>query len=90
MRKNYSSEFKVKAVLQLLKGEKTASQLASELEVHPAQLSQWKKSFMDHAQSAFEAHRKANKDSEANTCELYEEIGRMKMELAWFKKKLLS
>ena len=83
MRKNYSSEFKVKAVLQLLKGEKTASQLASELEVHPVQLSQWKKNFMAHAQSAFEGGKKANKDSETKTGELYEEIGRMKDDTAW-------
>ncbi len=90
MRKHYSNEFKIRAVLQLLKEDRTASQVASELEVHPVQLSQWKKSFMEHAQSAFDRRKKASKSSETPASQLYEEIGRMKMELAWFKKKLMS
>ncbi len=54
IRKRYSPEFKVKAVLEVLKGEKTAAQLAGELGVHPIQLSEWKKHFLEHSAQVFE------------------------------------
>jgi putative transposase len=88
-RKQYSSEFKLKAVIEMLKGEKTATQLASELGVHPVALSEWKRHFMEAGPQIFE---KAKKASRANIeakerAELFEQIGRLKMELEWLKKK---
>ena len=60
-RKQYSPEFKLKAVLEVLKGEKTATQLAGELEVHPLVLSEWKKQFLAKGAQIFEKSRKAFK-----------------------------
>jgi len=55
--------------------------------VHPGQLSQWKKMFLEHAQGAFQGKVKSDSSISAKQLnELYEEIGRMRMELAWYKK----
>lgn len=89
-RKQYSSEFKVKAVLEILRGDKTASQLSGELGVHPIVLSDWKKHFLSSASIIFEKPGKAtgiNQDSKEKA-ELFEQIGRLKMEVEWLKKKL--
>ena len=60
-RKKYSADFKLKAVMEVLKKEKTAAQLAGELEVHPLVLSGWKKHFMKAGSQIFEKPRKASK-----------------------------
>lgn len=88
-RKKYSAEFKLKAVLEILKGEKTASQLAGELGVHPIVLSTWKKHFMEMGSQIFEKPRKLSKvrSEEKEKAELFEQIGRLKMDLEWLKKK---
>lgn len=89
-RKRYSPEFKLKAVLKVLKGDKTATQLAGELEVHPLVLSEWKKHFMKDGSQIFERGKKRSKNNEEEKekGELFEQIGRLKMELEWLKKKL--
>ena len=89
-RKQYSPEFKVKAVLEVLKGEKTAAQLAGELGVHPIVLSDWKKHFLAEASQVFARSGKTtgtNQIAKEKT-ELFEQIGRLKMEVEWLKKKL--
>lgn len=88
-RKRYSPEFKLKVVLEILKGEKTAAQLAGELEVHPLVLSDWKRHFLEKGAQVFERPRKASKmnDEAKEKAELFEQIGRLKMELEWLKKK---
>ena len=87
-RKHDSPEFKLRAVVELLKGEKTAGQLAGELGVHPLMLSEWKKHFLAKGAQIFERQRKTSKMDEENKekAELYEQIGRLKMELEWLKK----
>jgi len=89
-RKQYSPEFKIKAVLEVLKKEKTASQLAGELGVHPLVLSDWKKHFLADASRVFEKPRKGSSASQEakEKTELFEQIGRLKMEVEWLKKKL--
>ena len=89
-RKTYSAEFKLKAVLEVLKGDKTAAQLAGELEVNPIVLSDWKKHFKEVGAQAFEKPRKTTKrkKEEKEKTELFEQIGRLKMEIEWLKKKL--
>lgn len=89
-RKQYSPEFKVKAVLEVLKGEKTTAQLSGELEVHPLVLSDWKKHFLTGASRIFERPGRASRmNQEAKEkAELFEQIGRLKMEVEWLKKKL--
>jgi transposase len=90
IRRKFSAEFKLKAVMEILKGEKTATQLAGELEVHPLVLSDWKKHFLEVGAQIFEKPRKASKINEEakEKSELFEQIGRLKMENEWLKKKL--
>ena len=89
-RKQYTPEFKLKAVLEVLKGDKTASQLAGELGVHPQVLSDWKTHFLEESTQVFARAKQASK-VRAETKEkaaLFEQIGRLKMEVEWLKKKL--
>jgi transposase-like protein len=88
-RKKYSPEFKLKAVVEVLKGEKTAAQLSGELGVHPMALSEWKKIFTENGAQIFARRNKIkNSSEEKEKAELFEQIGRLKMELEWLKKKL--
>ncbi len=90
-RKHYSSEFKLKAVVEVLKGEKTAAQLAGDLGVHPMVLSEWKKIFTEVGPQIFSKQRRVKIGSEAREkAELFEQIGRLKMQVEWLKKKLES
>lgn len=89
VRRKHTPEFKLKAVLEVLKGEKSAAQLAGELEVHPGALSEWKKQFIEEGSQIFAKPRKAKEAAkEKEQAELFEQIGRLKMENEWLKKKL--
>jgi len=90
IRKKYSPEFKLKVVIEILKGDKTAGQLAGEFGVHPMQLTEWKKHFLEEGAQIFERPKKASKGSEEakEQAQLFEQIGRLKMENEWLKKKL--
>jgi transposase len=91
IRKHHSPEFKLKAVVEVLKGEKTAAQLAGELGVHPMALSEWKKLFSETGAQIFARKSRKNKGpDEKEKSELFEQIGRLKMENEWLKKKLES
>ncbi len=91
MRKSFTGKFKLKAVLEILKEEKSISQLASELDVHPNQLTKWKKEAMAGLVEILEdGRRKGDKEKEVlkNTIqELYTEIGELTTKLSWLKKK---
>ena len=90
-RKQHTPEFKLKAVLEVLKGEKTASQLAGELQIHPMVLSEWKKHFLEASPQIFTKLKKSKATAEAKEqAELFEQIGRLKMENEWLKKKCVS
>lgn len=88
-RRQYSAQYKFKVALEAAKGEKTLSELASETGVHPNQISSWKRQLLTDGTELFERNgaSKAAGPSEAE-CELYEQIGRLKMELEWLKKKV--
>ncbi len=87
-RKQFSGAFKAKVALNAIKGEKTLSELASLHEVHPNQIRQWKKKVMDELPNLFSCKReKADQDQEALIDELYKQIGQLKVELDWLKKK---
>ncbi len=89
IRKKHSPEFKLRAVLEILKGDKTASQLGGELGVHPMMLSNWKKHFLEHGPEIFEKSARSLRQSQHQKQEeeLFEQIGRLKMENEWLKKK---
>lgn len=87
-RKQYSGQFKFKVALEAAKGMKTLSELASETGVHPTQIGQWKRQLLEEGGELFSqaSQRQAQTVAEEQT-ELYEQIGRLKMELEWLKKK---
>ena len=86
-RKQYSAEFKFKVALEAAKGLKTINQLASEYELHPNQVSQWKRQLLEEGTTLF-SNGSAQQQREAAKveAELYEQIGRLKMEVEWLKK----
>lgn len=87
-RRQYSAEYKFRIAMEAAKNGKTVSQLASESGVHPTQISEWKATLMTEGASLFE-RRSAVKGQGASKSEseLYEQIGRLKMEVEWLKKK---
>jgi transposase-like protein len=88
IRKRHSAAFKARIALEAAKQNKTISGLAKEHQVHPVQISQWKKQLLDGLESLFETGAASRRpDPEKLQTELYEQIGRLQMELAWVKKK---
>lgn len=90
MRKRHSSEFKAKVVQELLKEEKSLSQIASDHGVHPNQLRQWKAKALEGLPTLFERDGKAQQEKAAHeqqVQELYAEIGRRTTQVSWLKKK---
>jgi transposase len=81
-RSQYSPVFKLKAVLMLLKEEKTAAEIASELEIHPTMLHAWHREFLEKAAGIFADKRKRKDDqaSEKLNEHLYKQIGQLKVE----------
>ena len=86
--KNHSARFKAKVALEAVKGAKTLSELASKYEVHPNQIRQWKKQLLDQISDIFvdKRKRKSNDDEKLKE-ELYQQIGKLKVENDWLKKK---
>lgn len=91
MRKHYSATFKAEMVKELLKEEKTVSQLASESGVHPTQLKEWKRIALQGLPELFnrngQAVEKLTQQHEQKLDELYAEIGRLTTQVTWLKKK---
>lgn len=87
-RKIFSGEFKAKIALEAIRGLKTVNEIAQNFGVHPTQVGLWKKELQEQAASLFEVKRGAKPvDPSATPERLYSEIGRLKMELDWLKKK---
>lgn len=88
MRKNHEAAFKSKVALEALKGDRTMAELSSEYGVHPNQIRQWRQKLVDELPGVFSDRRqKNNKEAEEVTSELYRQIGQLKVELDWLKKK---
>ena len=88
-RKRYSAEFKFRTALEAVKGLKTVSQLAGEYEIHPDQIGEWKKLLLKEGEKIFARGASGEKRKQAGEeKDLYEQIGRLKMELEWLKKKV--
>jgi putative transposase len=87
-RRTYSAAFKARVALAALKGDGTANELAARHQIHPTLISNWKKALLDGAEGLFtEPGRTAKADDRPDPAELFEQIGRLKMELEWLKKK---
>jgi len=87
-RKKHTAEFKAKVALEAIRGEKTSSPIASNYQVHPVQISQWKKHALDQMAELFKSDRKKRpKDSGPTQTELFSQIGQVKVEIDWLKKK---
>ena len=88
MRKSHDAAFKARVALEALKGEKTMAQISSEYGVHANQIRQWRQKLLDELPELFSNRRKKkDKDHEETTSELYRQIGQLKVELDWLKKK---
>ncbi len=88
MRKRHSSQFKAKVVLEALQGTRPVSELASKFGVHPVQIAHWKRQVVAGVPTLFSNRGAAYDKGEAALIEeLYQQIGRLKMELEWVKKK---
>ena len=87
-RKQYSAEFKARVALEALKGLKTVNELASTYGVHPTQIAHWKHRLQKEIADIFSVRRdKRERDQEAFQAQLYQQIGQLKVELDWVKKK---
>ena len=88
-RRTHNPELKARVALEALAGRRTIQEIAAEYALHPIQVSQWKKQLSDGARELF-ANSRRTKDKEEQQqreSQLYEQIGKLQMELAWLKKK---
>ena len=89
-KRTHSAQFKFRVALEALGEAKTVSQIASEYEVHPTLVRQWKKRLQEGGADIFSnpaSQKQQEAEQSATEAALYEQIGRLKMELEWVKKK---
>jgi len=87
-RKTYSAATKAKVALAAVKGDMTLAQLASKYGVHANQISKWKTQLIEQLPELFEhGNRRSKQEAATDESKLYEQIGRLKMEIDWLKKK---
>jgi len=91
-RRKFTATFKAKVVLEALKELNTLSELAQKYEIHPNQISIWKREFLQNVEAVFVHGRSNEKDNEKvfekQRDDLYQQIGKLKVENEWLKKKL--
>ena len=88
-RRTHRPEFKARVAMEAISGRKTIQEIAADNAIHPIQVSQWKRQLLDGASELFTRGKK-NKDQEerqAKEAELFQQIGKLQMELEWLKKK---
>ena len=86
-KKRYPTAFKARVALEAAKQSRTFTELAGRYQVHSVQISQWKKQLLDGIESLFrDGRRRDHDDSQAIQAELFEQIGRLKMEVEWLEK----
>lgn len=91
MRRSYTTAFKFRTAIEALKGMKTIAEIAQEQQVHPNQVRSWKRELEEGGPQVFAKKTKRDEQAREQKEEaLYEQIGRLQMELAWLKKKAAS
>lgn len=89
-KRKHSAAFKMEVALAALKGQLTEAQVTGRYQVHTTQINRWKKQALDGIKKEFSEslkRAKPDRENEQLLSELYEEIGRLKVELSWVKKK---
>ena len=88
-RRTHSPEFKSRVAMEAISGRKTIQEIAADHAIHPIQVSQWKKQLLDGASELFTRGKtsKDQEESQAKEAELFQQIGKLQMELEWLKKK---
>ena len=86
-RKQHTAAFKAQVALAALKGDKTINEVAAQFGVHPTLIHGWKKRLLAGAAAVFDGGARAAPAADGQPAELFEQIGRLKMELEWVKKK---
>jgi transposase-like protein len=88
-RKHYSAELKAKVAIEAIKGLSTVNEIASSYGLHPNLVLQWKKQALDQMPEIFSnGHARTQQDDEQLKARLYQQIGQLKVELDWLKKKV--
>lgn len=88
VRRRHSGEFKAKVALEAIKSQRTVNEIASAYGIHPMQVSQWKKQAIEELPQALADRRSREARSiEEERAQLYQEIGQLKVELDWLKKR---
>jgi len=87
-RRRYDSRFKAQVALEAIRNQQTISQIASQYGVHPNQVSKWKRKAVEGLVEVFsDGRERREKDQQQLIDELYRQIGKLKVELDWLKKK---
>ena len=88
-RKRHNNGFKAQVALEAIRNQRTIAEIASENGVHPSQVNKWKKQVLDGLPGVFSGnHDKSRQNGEKLQAELYQQIGQLKVELDWLKKKV--
>ena len=86
-RNRYSGIYKARVALEAIRGDKTWAELSEQYQIHPSQIVNWKSKLVHEAVRVFEDKRQKKKDKDVQVDELYRQIGQLKVELDWLKKK---
>jgi transposase len=87
-RKQYSADLKAKIAVEAVKGQRTIQEIASHYGIHPNQVTQWKRQLVDSASEVFSRGREHGGEAdEQMKAELYQQVGKLQVELDWLKKK---